>query len=146
MKRSVIKSCLEIDAREACQYAFLGRFDNPFFNRRDVGFGDCPPDNGVDKFKTLSPGQRLELHPAVTKLAVTASLFFVAPLDPHFFLDGFAVGYFGGVQDNFDIELTLQLLDRRRRDQEGASLGCAAGNSRCARVESLRLCPHMVAT
>ena len=101
----------KIDTRGADQGSFLAGLDNAFFNRRDVLFGDDAAHDGIDKFKTGPAGQGLHDNPAVAELPMPARLFFVLTLDAGLIFDGFAVGDFGGFEQNLDIEFSFQFFD-----------------------------------
>ena len=96
---------------ESRQHASLGRFDDAFFNRGNVLPRNGTAHDGVDELKSLAAWLRLELNPAVAELAVAAGLLLVPALDPHFFLDGLAVGDFGDVELDLDVELALEAFD-----------------------------------
>ena len=68
-------------------------------------------DDGVDKLKTLSPGQRFHLDPAVTKLTMTTGLFFVSSLNSDFLFYGFSIGDFRGFQYGFDVKFPFEPFD-----------------------------------
>ena len=110
MKRPIVESNLEIYAEKTGQHAFLGCFNNSFFNRWNVCFGDYTAHNGIDKLEPFSPGHRFQLNPAVPKLAVATGLFFMFALDTDFLLNGFPVRNFGRIQHYFDIEFSFELF------------------------------------
>jgi hypothetical protein len=73
--------------------------------------GDNTADDSIDEFKSRATRQGLKLNPAITKLAVTAGLLFMPSLYANLFLDGFAIGNFGGSDNTFDIEFALEFFN-----------------------------------
>ena len=112
MKRAIIQGDLEINTEKSGQNTFLSGFDDAFFNRRNVCFGNRPTHNGIDELKALAPGQGFHLNPAIAELTMTAGLFFMPALDPDFLFYRFPVGHFGGVQNRLDVKFSFKFVDR----------------------------------
>ena len=111
MKGTINQGDLEINTGKSGQNTFLSGFNDAFFNRRNVCFGNCSTHNGIDELKALAPGQGFHLNPAIAKLTVAAGLFLVLTLNPDLLFDGFSKRNFGGSQHGLDIKFSFELFD-----------------------------------
>ena len=123
---------LDVDYGVSGEEAAGGGFADAFFYGGDVLAGDGSAEDVVDELDAGAAGEGFDAELAVAELAVASGLFLVAALGFGAAEDGFAVGDFGGFEDDVGVVAAFEFGDdgfdvglAGAGDEELAGLGVA---------------------
>src|SRR5207302_7783889 len=110
--RTVVEDHSKIYSGKTSQHAFLSRFLDSLFNRRNKVPRNRATENFIHEFEVPAAWKRFHPDFAVAILTVATALLFVLPLHVRFALDRFAIRNLRRMQQYFDAVPLLQTCYR----------------------------------